>query len=107
MRLTAPGWINSDIKERPGIDLSCDILDGLPLDDESIDYITSQHALQELVAHARQGAERNHPPQEAPIPATQHEGNGCDREDAAEQYGDVASGKRTGDRHADSLCHPA
>jgi SAM-dependent methyltransferase len=45
---TPAGWINSDIKERPGIDLSCDILDGLPLDDESIDYITSQHALQEL-----------------------------------------------------------
>jgi len=45
---TPAGWINSDIKERPGIDLSCDILDGLPLDDESIDYIASQHALQEL-----------------------------------------------------------
>ena len=37
----------------------------------------------------------------------QHEGNGRDREDAAEQYGDVASGERTGHRHADSLCHPA
>lgn len=45
---TPAGWINSDIKERPGIDLSCDILDGLPLDDESIAYISSQHALQEL-----------------------------------------------------------
>ena len=45
---TPAGWINSDIKERPGIDLSCDILDGLPLADESIDYISSQHALPEL-----------------------------------------------------------
>jgi SAM-dependent methyltransferase len=42
------GWINSDRKTGPGIDLSCDILAGLPLDDESIDYIVSQHALQEL-----------------------------------------------------------
>ena len=42
------GWINADIKEGPGIDISCDILDGLPLDSDSIDYIFSQHALQEL-----------------------------------------------------------
>ena len=27
-----PGWINSDRKEGPGIDISCDILNGLPLD---------------------------------------------------------------------------
>jgi SAM-dependent methyltransferase len=39
------GWINSDNEERPGIDISCDILDGLPLDGDSIDYISSQHAL--------------------------------------------------------------
>ena len=43
-----PGWLNSDIKEGPGIDISCDILDGLPLDDESIDYIVSTHTLPEL-----------------------------------------------------------
>jgi predicted SAM-dependent methyltransferase len=43
-----PGWINSDIKAAPGIDLSCDILEGLPLADESIDYIVSIHALPEL-----------------------------------------------------------
>ena len=42
------GWINADIKEGPGIDISCNILDGLPLDSDSIDYISSQHALQEL-----------------------------------------------------------
>ena len=43
--ITPVGWINSDIKQGPGIDLSCDILQGLPLADESIDYIASQHAL--------------------------------------------------------------
>ena len=42
------GWINSDLKERPGIDISCNILEGLPLGDESIDYISSQHTLPEL-----------------------------------------------------------
>jgi SAM-dependent methyltransferase len=44
----SPGWINSDRKQAPGIDLSCDILDGLPLDDDSIDYAVSIHALPEL-----------------------------------------------------------
>lgn len=43
-----PGWINSDIKEGAGIDLACDILDGLPLEDDSIDYVVSIHALPEL-----------------------------------------------------------
>jgi len=43
-----PGWLNSDIKGGPGIDISCDILDGLPLDDESIDYVVSIHTLPEL-----------------------------------------------------------
>jgi SAM-dependent methyltransferase len=45
---TPSGWINSDIEEGPGIDISCDILDGLPLASESIDYIYSEHALQQL-----------------------------------------------------------
>lgn len=40
-----PGWINSDIKECPGIDISCDIRQGIPLDDGSLDYIVSIHAL--------------------------------------------------------------
>jgi SAM-dependent methyltransferase len=44
----APGWINSDRKIGPGIDLSCDIRDGLPLDDNSVDYAVSIHALPEL-----------------------------------------------------------
>jgi predicted SAM-dependent methyltransferase len=43
-----PGWINSDIKDVPGIDLPCDILEGLPLDADSIDYAVSIHALPEI-----------------------------------------------------------
>ncbi len=42
------GWINSDSKEGPGIDISCDIRDGLPLDTGSIDYAVSIHALPEV-----------------------------------------------------------
>lgn len=41
-------WINSDLKEGPGIDLSGDILAGLPLESDSIDYAVSVHALQEI-----------------------------------------------------------
>ena len=44
----APGWINSDIKEGPGIDISCDIRNGIPLAPDSIDYIVSVHALPEI-----------------------------------------------------------
>ena len=43
-----PGWINSDLKEGPGIDLSCDIRAGLPLEEGSIDYAVSVHALPEV-----------------------------------------------------------
>jgi predicted SAM-dependent methyltransferase len=43
-----PGWINSDIKEDPTVDISCDILEGLPLKEGSIDYAVSIHALPEL-----------------------------------------------------------
>jgi SAM-dependent methyltransferase len=43
-----PGWINSYVKEGAGIDISCDVREGLPLDDSSVDYITSIHALPEL-----------------------------------------------------------
>ena len=42
------GWINSDRKAGPGVDLSCDIRDGLPLEDGSIDYAVSIHALPEV-----------------------------------------------------------
>jgi SAM-dependent methyltransferase len=44
----APGWINSDRKQAPGIDLSCDIREGLPLEEASIDYAVSIHALPEV-----------------------------------------------------------
>ncbi|HEX4804561.1 MAG TPA: methyltransferase domain-containing protein [Conexibacter sp.] len=44
----APGWLNSDRKQAPGIDLSCDIREGLPLQDASIDYAVSIHALPEV-----------------------------------------------------------
>ena len=40
-----PGWINSDLKDGPSIDVSGDIRDGLPLDSDSLDYIVSIHAL--------------------------------------------------------------
>lgn len=45
---TPQGWINSDIKEGPGIDISCDIREGLPLDTDSIDYAVSIHSLPEI-----------------------------------------------------------
>jgi SAM-dependent methyltransferase len=42
------GWTNSDIKPTPGVDLVCDLRQGLPLDSDSVDYAVSIHALQEL-----------------------------------------------------------
>lgn len=45
---TLPGWINSDNKVAPDINLSCDIRNGLPLESGSIDYIVSVHALPEV-----------------------------------------------------------
>ena len=42
------GWINSDQKDGPGIDIGCDIRDGLPLENDSIDYAVSIHALPEV-----------------------------------------------------------
>jgi predicted SAM-dependent methyltransferase len=43
-----PGWINSDIKDDPSVEISCDILAGLPLETGSIEYAVSIHALPEL-----------------------------------------------------------
>lgn len=43
-----PGWINSDMKDGPGIDMSCHIREGLQLESDSIDYVVSIHALQEI-----------------------------------------------------------
>jgi len=45
---TPEGWINSDVREFPGVDLVCDIHEGLPLESGSIDYAVSIHALQEV-----------------------------------------------------------
>lgn len=44
-----PGWINSDRKQGPHIQISCDIREGLPIPDASFDYAVSVHALPELV----------------------------------------------------------
>jgi predicted SAM-dependent methyltransferase len=44
----APGWINSDQLVGPGIDLSCDIRNRLPVPDNTFDYIASIHALGEI-----------------------------------------------------------
>ncbi|HEX6390953.1 MAG TPA: methyltransferase domain-containing protein [Solirubrobacteraceae bacterium] len=48
-----PGWMNSDIKSGPRIDVPGDILAGLPLDDDSFDYVVSIHALPELPLDAQ------------------------------------------------------
>ena len=45
-RTLAAGWINSD--RRGDVPLCADILEGLPLPDESVDYAFSMHALQEI-----------------------------------------------------------
>lgn len=46
---TAPHWINSDRNdELAGINLPCDISQGLPLETDSIDYAVSIHALPEV-----------------------------------------------------------
>ena len=44
----APGWINSDVKDEPGVDLVADIRQGLPLASGSIDCAVSVHALPEF-----------------------------------------------------------
>jgi SAM-dependent methyltransferase len=45
---TLPGWINSDQKDGDGIDLTCDIAQGLPLESGRMDYVVSIHALPEV-----------------------------------------------------------
>jgi ubiquinone/menaquinone biosynthesis C-methylase UbiE len=44
----ATGWINVDLVPRSSVDISSDIRDGLPIRTDSIDYISSLHALQAL-----------------------------------------------------------
>jgi SAM-dependent methyltransferase len=46
--VTPSGWINSDAAPGPGVDICCDILHGLPLPEDSVDYVVSQHALNDL-----------------------------------------------------------
>jgi predicted SAM-dependent methyltransferase len=46
--MTPSGWINSDRRPGPGVDAACDIRDGLPLPDDSLDYVVAIHALQDL-----------------------------------------------------------
>ena len=43
-----PGWINCDRKTHRTIEVSCDVLEGIPIPDDSIDYIASMMALQEI-----------------------------------------------------------
>jgi predicted SAM-dependent methyltransferase len=43
-----PGWLNSDIRDHPDVEIVCDIRDGLPIDSDSLDYIVSIHALPEI-----------------------------------------------------------
>jgi predicted SAM-dependent methyltransferase len=43
-----PGWINSDVGDWSGIDHVVDILEGLPIERDSIDYAVSIHALPEI-----------------------------------------------------------
>ena len=47
-RVTPVTWINADLADLPGIDVRCDVVAGLPFQDDSIDCITSQHALQDV-----------------------------------------------------------
>jgi SAM-dependent methyltransferase len=44
----APGWLNSDLNGGPGIEIVCDIRDGLPLEADSLEYAVSIHGLQDL-----------------------------------------------------------
>jgi predicted SAM-dependent methyltransferase len=42
------GWINCDVRPLPGVDLCCNILEGIPLADDFADYIAAIHLLQDL-----------------------------------------------------------
>ena len=42
------GWVNSDLEPGEGVDLPCDIRDGLPVADDSFDCVVSIHVLEQL-----------------------------------------------------------
>ena len=44
----APGWMNANLQPGLGVDVRCDIRNGLPLRSDSIEYVASMHALCEL-----------------------------------------------------------
>lgn len=46
--LPVRGWINADRHRYEGVDLCGDILDGLRLDDRTIDWVVAIHVLQDL-----------------------------------------------------------
>ncbi len=46
--VTPAGWVNSDVRPGPGVDLVADLIKGLPVKDESFDAVVSIHALCEL-----------------------------------------------------------
>lgn len=41
-------WVNSDVEPGEGVDLPCDIRDGLPVPDDSFDCVASIHVLEQL-----------------------------------------------------------
>jgi predicted SAM-dependent methyltransferase len=47
-RKPSPGWVNSDRRALPGVDLCCDIRTGLAVRADHFDYAASMHALQEI-----------------------------------------------------------
>ncbi len=47
-QFTTTGWTNVDIKKFPGIDYACDIREGLPMKDNTFDYIVTQHAINDM-----------------------------------------------------------
>lgn len=40
------GWVNIDIREIKGVDVICDITQGLPFEEESVDLIFSEHVFE-------------------------------------------------------------
>jgi predicted SAM-dependent methyltransferase len=45
----APGWINFDVRDLPGVNRRGDIRKGLSLADASVDCVAAIHVLQDLV----------------------------------------------------------